>query len=91
MALLMLVFIVGWKTASVSALHRDMDLRHPRRHGDGAGAQDAEGWTYATGDGIEVTVTFSETVKVEWRPSSAGIATTGSRSTTGCTARRALP
>ena len=25
----------------------------------------AEGWTYAAGDGIEVTVTFSETVKVE--------------------------
>ena len=43
-------------------------------------APDAAGWTYAAGDGIEVTVTFSETVKVEWRPSSAGIATTGSRS-----------
>ena len=56
-----------------------------------AGAAGAEGWTYAAGDGIEVTVTFSETVKVEWRPSSAAIATTGSRSTTGCAACRAWP
>ena len=31
-------------------------------------------------------MTFSETVKVEWRPSSAGIATTGSRSTTSLAA-----
>ena len=43
------------------------------------------------GDGIEVTVRFSETVKVEWRPSSAAIATTGSRSTTSCAASRAWP
>ena len=28
------------------------------------GAAGAEVWTYAAGDGIEVTVTFSETVKV---------------------------
>ena len=32
MTFLMLVFIAGWKTPSVSTLHRDMDLRHPRRH-----------------------------------------------------------
>ena len=32
MTFLMLAFIAGWKTSSVSALHRDMDLRHPRRH-----------------------------------------------------------
>ena len=71
---------------------RDAPARCDRQSGQlhgHAARPDAEGWTYAAGDGIEVTVTFSETVKVEWRPSSAAIATTGSRSTTSCTASRA--
>ena len=35
----------GWKTPSVSALHRDMDLRQLRRHCNGTGTEEAEGWT----------------------------------------------